>query len=75
MLTYVINTSENKTFDSDRLFDLAGYHKIHWMNCSLSEIGECARTIHEKQNILGAPLSVAGSGHHPAHALAHLYPR
>lgn len=54
MLTYVINTSENKTFDSDRLFDLAGYNKIRWHNCLLSEIKQCAQEIFEKQNILGA---------------------
>lgn len=54
MLTYVINTSENKTFDSDRLFDLAGYSKIRWMNCRLSDIGQCASEIFERQNTLGA---------------------
>ncbi|MBO5270245.1 MAG: hypothetical protein J6B77_05635, partial [Clostridia bacterium] len=54
MLTYVINTSENKTFDSDKLFDLAGYNKIRWLNCRLSDIGQCAQYIHEKQNVLGA---------------------
>ena len=54
MLTYVINTSENKTFDSDRLFDLAGYNKIRWHNCLLSDIKQCAQEIFEKQNILGA---------------------
>lgn len=54
MLTYVINTSENRTLDSDRLFDLTGYNKIRWMNCPLTEIGECAKNIYEKQNILGA---------------------
>lgn len=54
MLTYVINTSENKTFDSGRLFDLAGYNKIRWMHCSLSEIASCAKEIYEKQNFLGA---------------------
>lgn len=54
MLTYVINTSENKTFDSDRLFDLAGYSKIRWMNCSLKDIASCEKEIYEKQNALGA---------------------
>ena len=54
MLTYVINTSENRTLDSDRLFDLAGYSKIRWINCSLSEIDQCAQHIFERQNILGA---------------------
>jgi len=33
MITYVINTSENKTFDSEKLFDLAGYNKIRWIQC------------------------------------------
>ena len=54
MLTYVINTSENKTFDSDRLFDLAGYNRIRWMNCSLRDIESCEKEIYEKQNALGA---------------------
>jgi len=56
MITYVINTSENKTFDSEKLFDLAGYNKIRWIQCSMSEIESCARTIYEKQNVLGADL-------------------
>ena len=54
MLTYVINTSENKTFDSSKLFDLAGYTKIRWMQCSLHEVKKCAEEIYEKQNNLGA---------------------
>ena len=54
MLTYVINTSENKTFDSNMLFELAGYNKIRWMQSPLDEIGKCAEEIYEKQNILGA---------------------
>ncbi len=54
MLTYVINTSENRTLDSDRLFDLAGYNKIRWMNCRLDEVDSCAQYIYEKQNVLGA---------------------
>lgn len=54
MLTYVINTSENKTFDSGRLFELAGYNKIRWMHCSLNSIATCAKEIYEKQNFLGA---------------------
>lgn len=54
MLTYVINTSENKTFDSDLLFELAGYNKIRWMHCSLSEVEECAKEIYSKQNTLDA---------------------
>ncbi len=54
MLTYVINTSENRTLDSDKLFELAGYSRIHWMNCRLNEIDQCAKYIFEKQNVLGA---------------------
>lgn len=54
MLTYVINTSENRSMDSDRLFDLAGYNKIRWMNCPLSDVARCAQHISEKQNVLGA---------------------
>ncbi len=54
MLTYVINTSENRTLDSDRLFDLAGYNKICWMNASLNDMESCAQFIYEKQNVLGA---------------------
>ncbi len=54
MLTYVINTSENKTFDTDKLFELAGYNKIRWHNCKLNEIKRIAEHIHEKQNVLGA---------------------
>ena len=53
MLTYVINTSENRTLDNDRLFELAGYNKIRWMNCRLSEIQDRAQEIYEKQNLLG----------------------
>ncbi len=54
MLTYVINTSENRTFDSTMLFELAGYNRIRWMQCSLTEIKKCAEEICEKQNVLGA---------------------
>ncbi len=54
MLTYVINTSENKSFDSEKLFDLAGYSKIRWISCSLTDIRACADSIYEKQNVLGA---------------------
>ena len=46
MLTYVINTSENRTLDSDKLFDLAGYNKIKWLNCRLSEVRQCAEYIY-----------------------------
>ncbi len=56
MLTYVINTSENKTFNSDLLFDLSGYNKIRWIHCPLNEMQKCAEEISEKQNILGADL-------------------
>ena len=60
MFTYVINTSGNKTFDSDKLFDLAGYNRIAWKNCKLDEIGDCAKEIMERQNVLAAePFSVA----------------
>ena len=54
MFTYVINTSENKTFESDLLFDLSGYNKISWMSCRLDEISDCAGTIIENQNVIGA---------------------
>ncbi len=54
MLTYVINTSENRTFDSDLLFKLARYNKIKWFHCALDEIQKCAEEIYEKQNMLGA---------------------
>jgi hypothetical protein len=54
MLTYVINTSENKTFDSSTLFEITGYNKIRWMHCSLDEIQSQAELIFEKQNVLGA---------------------
>ena len=54
MITYVINTSENRTFESDTLFDVAGYNKIRWMKCRLNEIKRCALEIYEKQNVLAA---------------------
>ncbi len=54
MLTYVINTSENRTFDSSMLFELAAYNKIRWMQCPLDEVKKCADEISEKQNVLGA---------------------
>lgn len=50
MLTYVINTSENKTFDSSRLFELAGYSKIRWIQCTLNDIPKCVEHISERQN-------------------------
>ncbi len=66
MITYVINTSENKTFDRERgvsqkgnktfdsslLFELAGYSKIRWMYCRLEDIDACAEKIIEEQNKL-----------------------
>ena len=54
MVTYVINTSENKTFDSKILFDLAGYNKIKWVQCALNDVKSCAEDIYERQNVLGA---------------------
>ncbi len=54
MLTYVINTSENKTFDSKKLFSFAGYHKIVWIDCLLSEVENYALEIYERQNALAA---------------------
>lgn len=49
MLTYVINTSENKTFDSNLLFELVGYSQIRWKHCSLNEIDLCADEICEEE--------------------------
>lgn len=54
MLTYVINTSENKTFDSDLLFELSGYNKIRWMHCRLVHVEDCVKEISTRQNVLGA---------------------
>ncbi len=54
MITYVINTSENKTFDSKILFELAGYTKIRWIQCRLDEISKTTEEICEKQNTIGA---------------------
>ncbi len=54
MVTYVINTSENKTFDSDQLFRLVGYNKIQWLNCSLNKVGECVDFIKNKQGAIEA---------------------
>lgn len=53
MITYIINTSENKTFDSENLFSLVGYNKIVWMTSRLDNIKKCAMEIYEKQNALG----------------------
>lgn len=54
MLTYVINTSENKVLKTDLLFDLVGYNKIEWMRCSLNKIGEKAEEIIEYQQPMTA---------------------
>lgn len=54
MLTYVINTSENKTFESDKLFEFVGYNRIRWMNCKLNEIEKFADEICEKQSAIDA---------------------
>ena len=49
MKTYVINTSDNKTFDSDQLFRLAGYKKINWLNVHLDEVDKCIEYIKNRQ--------------------------
>ncbi len=54
MLTYVINTSENKVLKSDLLFELVGYHKIAWMRSSLSAIEDCAEEIVKRQQPMTA---------------------
>lgn len=54
MVTYVINTSENKTFDSDQLFRLVGYNKIQWLNCSLDNVQSCIDFIKNKQGAIEA---------------------
>ncbi len=50
MQTYVINTSENRVFDSNFLFELVGYNNITWMYSGLERIEECAKTIIERQS-------------------------
>lgn len=50
MQTYVINTSENRVFDSNFLFELVGYSNITWMYSGLEQIDECAKRIIERQN-------------------------
>lgn len=50
MQTYVINTSENRVFDSNFLFELVGYNNITWMYSGLEHIDECAKTIIERQS-------------------------
>lgn len=52
MITYVINTSENRTFDSDQLFKLAGYKKIQWLNVHLDEVNKCIEYIKKKQGAI-----------------------
>lgn len=60
MITYVINTSENRTLDSNLLFELAGYKKIHWMYAPLKEIETCAEQIISDQNkLIGDTLRIA----------------
>lgn len=60
MITYVINTSENRTLNSNLLFELAGYKKIHWMYAPLKEIEVCAETIIAEQNkLIGDTLRIA----------------
>ncbi len=54
MLTYVINTSENKTFESDKLFEFVGYNKIRWMNCKLNDIEAKAEEICDRQSAIDA---------------------
>lgn len=50
MQTYVINTSENRNFDSNLLFSLARYEQIQWISCSLNKIKACAEEIFEKED-------------------------
>ena len=50
MQTYVINTSENRVFNSNLLFELVGYNKITWMYSGLDKVHECAKTIIERQS-------------------------
>ncbi len=54
MLTYVINTSENKVLKSDLLFELVGYNKISWMRSPLSLIEDCADEIIKRQQPMTA---------------------
>lgn len=54
MLTYVINTSENKVLKSEVLFDLVGYNKIVWMRSGLSAIADCADDILRRQQPMTA---------------------
>lgn len=54
MLTYVINTSENKVLKTDLLFELVGYNKISWMRSPLSAIEDCAGEIVKRQQPMTA---------------------
>ncbi len=54
MLTYVINTSENKVLKSEVLFDLVGYNKIVWMRSGLSAVADCADEILRRQQPMTA---------------------
>ncbi len=54
MLTYVINTSENKVLKTDLLFELVGYNKISWMRSPLSAIEDCAEEIVKRQQPMTA---------------------
>ena len=54
MLTYVINTSENKALKSDLLFELVGYNKISWMRSGLSAVEDCANEIIKRQQPMTA---------------------
>ena len=54
MLTYVINTSENKVLKTDLLFELVGYNKISWMRTSLAGIEDCAEEIVKRQQPMTA---------------------
>ena len=55
MFTYVINTSENRTFENDLLFSLSGYNKTHWMESRLDCIyDKCFKEIVDRQRMLGA---------------------
>lgn len=52
MITYIINTSNNKTFDCDQLFKLAGYNKTIWINTSLDNVRDCVDFIKNKQGTI-----------------------
>lgn len=54
MLTYVINTSENKVLRTDLLFKLVGYNKISWLRSQLQSIRDCATEIEKLQQPMTA---------------------